>query len=191
MAQKHPLHLLAWHLNGSLNPEDQQRLEQHLHDCFYCQQESLQLKQLKHQLNQLWIEAQPGDLELKRLLKEVQPHTPDKPLQLPRTLSPRQRRWSILGLVIVLESLLILWLVKDAPVSATAPANWTWQVYQASNTQLSSLIRQQPPQLLIGPNAQNQWLLAWPAGQAPLWLEREKTQLTPTDRNALRRFLAQ
>lgn len=190
MATKHPLNLLPWYLNGQLDDGQQQQVSQHLQQCFYCQQEYLQLEQLQLQLRKLWSDARPGELELKRLLKEIQPHGPDVTPDSPRfRWSPRRSRQLVLALVLLVQVLAVIWFVQRAPVSVVAPRDWHWYLYQTPDQQLSPLIRQTPPRLLLGAS-HGQWLLAWPDSQPPAWLERERAHLTPTDASALTQFLA-
>lgn len=190
---KHPLHLLPWYLNGQLEDSQQQLVEQHLEQCFYCQQEHQQLSQLKRQVAALWQDARPGELELKRLLKEIQPH-PAKPAN-PNKAFPlqavRSNKLKIFMLVLLVQLSIVGWLLHQAPVSLVAPTGWSWQLYRHASGQLSPLIRQHPPRLLLGPNDQGEWLLAWPSKQPPAWLEREQTSLRTTDATSLSLFLAQ
>lgn len=66
----HPQELLAWYVNGTLAGDERTQVETHLRDCARCRDEVVFLRALRHGVQSLGDDS-PGDLGLKRLLRDV------------------------------------------------------------------------------------------------------------------------
>lgn len=69
-SDKHPQALLPWYVNGTLAGSERAQVEAHLGDCTRCRDEVVFLRALRHGVQSLGHDS-PGDLGLKRLLRDV------------------------------------------------------------------------------------------------------------------------
>jgi anti-sigma factor RsiW len=67
----HPEELLPWFVNNTLNATERAQVQQHLDTCGHCQQEVALLRAIQSQVKQTAASTAPGDLGLKRLLRDV------------------------------------------------------------------------------------------------------------------------
>jgi anti-sigma factor RsiW len=67
----HPLDLLPWYVNGTLDGEELQQVESHLKGCERCRSEVAFLQSVRQEVKAAGEAATPGDLGLQRLLRTV------------------------------------------------------------------------------------------------------------------------
>src|SRR6185436_3517289 len=67
----HPDDQLAWYVNGTLAGTEQQAVAAHVRECARCRDEIEFLKTLRQGIKMQTADASPGDLGLKRLLRDV------------------------------------------------------------------------------------------------------------------------
>jgi len=71
----HPDDLLPWYANGTLAGEERARVERHLESCARCRQELKLLSAVRRSVQQETEAATPGELGLRRLMRQVKSET--------------------------------------------------------------------------------------------------------------------
>jgi len=67
----HPDELLPWYVNNTLDSAEREQVEQHLKTCASCQQEVELLRAVQQHVKQSQRTESPGELGLRRLLRDV------------------------------------------------------------------------------------------------------------------------
>ncbi len=99
----HPEDLLPWYVNGTLEGAEREAVARHLETCPRCRDEVAWLARLREQVKEAAPGATPGELGLRRLLREVEAEAP----------APRRREWwrpalAAAVVVIVIQSVLLV-----------------------------------------------------------------------------------
>lgn len=106
----HPDELLPWYVNGTLSPQEQHEVKDHIHSCSRCQQEVTLLEDMREQIQTTAFES-PGESGLQRLLGEINKGkgtTPPQPIPQPQTL------WKTLAIAASLIIAVQVGLLMDA-----------------------------------------------------------------------------
>ena len=86
----HPEELLPWYVNGTLSPEERQRVEAHLDQCPSCRGEVQALRSLRREIKDVAEPSEedlPGEVGIQRLLSAIE----NEPEQI-RPLQSRPER---------------------------------------------------------------------------------------------------
>ncbi len=67
----HPDELLPWYVNGTLEGPERERVEKHLESCRRCRDEAAWLARLREQIKAEGGADAPGELGLRRLMRQV------------------------------------------------------------------------------------------------------------------------
>jgi len=67
----HPEELLPWYVNNTLSGDEREHVEQHLTSCTHCQQQVALLRAIQENIKQPLTMYTPGELGLRRLLRDV------------------------------------------------------------------------------------------------------------------------
>ena len=119
----HPDELLPWFVNGRLSPQEQREVEDHINTCDRCQKEVGLLENMREQIQATPLDS-PGELGLKRLLKEIKTEKEAKKGQKP--IQPRiwPRTLAIAAsLIIVVQAGLLIdaWFFSKPMVPLSGP----------------------------------------------------------------------
>jgi anti-sigma factor RsiW len=150
----HPDELLAWFVNGTLEPSERTAVEQHLRDCASCRDEVAFLGALRRGFKALSDAEHPGELSRKRLLREV------------RAERRTARAWwrpalAAAAAVIVVQSVVLanLWSRESAIVPLGGPKAAAGAIVQiqfaptATEAQIRALLQEAEATLVDGPGA--------------------------------------
>jgi anti-sigma factor RsiW len=149
---RHPDELLAWYVNGTLAGAERAQVDEHLHSCTRCRDEVVFLRSLRHGIQSL-EQPSPGDLGLKRLLRDVRA----------RRTSPQQ--WwrpalAAAAVVIVAQgALLATFWPREPAITPLGAAKLDGAVAQvqfqpaATEAQIRALLQQAGATLIDGPGA--------------------------------------
>ena len=150
--QDHPETLLPFYVNDSLSPEQRAQVDQHVQDCDHCRDEIRFLTALRRQVKQTTTTASPGELGLRRLMRDV------KREQSRRVVS----RWwkpamAAAIMVIVLQSALLFQQQHTQPTyiplgGAESGLQITFQP-TATEAQIRELLNQAHARIIDGPGA--------------------------------------
>ncbi len=149
----HPDDHLAWYVNGTLGASERKTVENHLHGCARCRDEVAFLKTLRHGVKTLTDTATPGDLGLKRLLRDV------------RAQGSRVRLWwkptlAAAAVVIIVQGALLasFWPHESpvTPLGGPKPFGAVAQIVfqpNATEAQIRALLQKNGATLIDGPGA--------------------------------------
>ena len=150
--QDHPQSLLPFYVNGSLSLEQQTEIELHLQVCDHCREEIHFLNKLRQQVKRSTIAAGPGELGLRRLLRDVK-RDQSRVIVL-RWWKPAM---TAAVLVIVLQSVLLL---RPQPAQQTYAPLGVQQtgiqiIFQptATEVQIRKVLNQVHARIIDGPSA--------------------------------------
>lgn len=148
----HPDELLAWYANDTLDPVERAAVDDHLKDCAHCRDEIVFLRALRKGVKAVGQTSAPGELGLKRLLRDV------------RTRPVVERHWwrpalAAAAVVIVVQGVLLatFW-SRDAgitPLGGETRNNVVQIQFQptATEAQIRSLLQEAGATLIDGPGA--------------------------------------
>ena len=149
----HPDELLAWYLNGTLEPAERAVVEAHLETCPRCRDEIALLGAIRSGIKSMGEGESPGELGLKRLLRDV------------RTQRGAQRTWwqpalAVAAMVIVVQStMLTAFWPHTAPITPLGGSSVAGAVAQiqfqpaATEQQIRALLQESRATLVDGPGA--------------------------------------
>jgi hypothetical protein len=149
----HPDELLTWYVNGTLELSARVAVEQHLTDCARCRDEVVFLRALRHGVKAVSGSDVPGELGLKRLLREVR-----------GTPAPKSSTWwkpalAVAALLIVVQgTLLSIFWPQDATITPLGghATEGVLQVQFHPNTteaQIRRLLTEEKATFVDGPSA--------------------------------------
>ena len=111
----HPDELLPWYVNGTLEGPERERVEKHLESCRRCRDEAAWLARLREQIKAEGRADAPGELGLRRLMRQVR-DSEAKPRA--RRLQWWQPALAAAVMIIVIQSVLLVrpWQATDTGI---------------------------------------------------------------------------
>jgi anti-sigma factor RsiW len=152
----HPIELLPWYVNGSLDGEELQEVESHLESCEHCRSEVAFLQSVRQEVKAAGEAAAPGDLGLQRLLRTVRAER--KAVRwAPQWWQPAL---AAAALVVVIQAALLLNLWPEpepiTPLGGPPPAGIVLQVRfvpTATEAQIREALQEVDGTIVSGPGA--------------------------------------
>jgi hypothetical protein len=148
----HPDELLPWYANDTLESAERTSVDEHLRDCERCRDEVVFLRALRRGVKAVGQTAAPGELGMKRLLRDIH-------------AQPTQRQWwrpalAAAALVIVVQGVLlgVFW-PRDAGITPLGASKLDGNIVQiqfqptATEAQIRALLQQAGATLVDGPGA--------------------------------------
>jgi len=148
---EHPEELLPWYANGTLAPEEHERVERHLARCARCREELEVLRAMRREIKTLDAAPAPGDVVRARVLRAAPGAR--RPAWMPVALAA-----SVAVIALQAALLVSLWRPAEpryAPLGAS-PARVTLQVRfapDATEREMRALLRAVNGTIVDGPGA--------------------------------------
>ncbi len=152
--QEHPIELLPWLVNGTLDEVEQAQVQRHVNACPACRRQVEFLSELRAGVKDR-APADAGDLGLQRLMRSVRAQ---RGRRAPRWMVPAA---AAAGLLLVVQSLMLMHLQTERqggyePLSGAAGPDGAWLVEfapQATEASIRALLRQAGARIVDGPSA--------------------------------------
>lgn len=163
--------LLPWYVNGTLAPEERQRIETHLSSCDACRQEAARLEQISAAL--LADVPEPRVDLYPRTLKRLESARAVGPLERIRNLVAPIPRYAQVALVaqLAVVAILVVSLVSQGPLvtlsdGPTGPAARLQVAFQDQTTldQVPEILTPLKARIVDGPSATGLYLVEVPLG---------------------------